>query len=237
MNRSLAAVCCFLALSVTACTAPDFFSQEKKSDVPSSWQGIQFAEIRLTDPGAPAVEALSQLLERGRATPGIQEVAVTDALPVIPDARELSDLSLDGNPRPVVGYVQTISADFFRLMAIPLIRGRAFTASDRQGSVHIALVSKAFAQQAWPGEDPLGRRIRTAAPSDWLTVVGVVEDAPRAFGVPEIYLPYTQAPGAGTWYLFVRTEADPASLAASLRQTLSASPGARLGDLKSLKEI
>ena len=69
----------------------------------------------------------------------------------------------------------------------------------------------------------------------WLTVVGVVQDTPRAEGVPEVYLPDTQAPGGISWYLLVRTEEEPATLTAGLHENLrSGALDLRLGELRGI---
>jgi hypothetical protein len=237
--RSLASVCGLLALSVAACAGPDFFSQKKKAETPPAWQGVLVAEVHLPEPGAPAVEALSRLLEQGRSTPDVQEIAVTDFLPAAPaDSRELHDISTEGNARPLVVVTQTISGEYFKLMRIPLSKGRAFGTSDPPGGIPVIILSEALAQEGWRGQEPLGRRVRTAPSSGWLTAVGVAQDAPRSLGIPEMYVPYTQSPGATSWFVLIRTAAEPASVASRLRQTLSSSnPGLVLGDLRSLEEI
>jgi putative ABC transport system permease protein len=94
----------------------------------------------------------------------------------------------------------------------------------------VAIVNQLFANKYWPGENPLGKRLRlfddktppNATQKDWLTVVGVVSnivqnDMNRQRVDPVVYLPYRQQPGGGMW-VFVRTHAAPGSLATAFRR-------------------
>ena len=145
--RSLATACCFLALSVVACDRLVPFLQEKRAEVPPAWRGVLVAEVGLPERGAPAAKALTELLERGRAVPGVRLIAVTDTLPGAPDTRKPVDILVEGHPAPGTSHVRTISADYFRTMEILLIQGRYFTASDREGSPLVAIVNQAFARR------------------------------------------------------------------------------------------
>jgi ABC-type antimicrobial peptide transport system permease subunit len=90
-------------------------------------------------------------------------------------------------------------------------------------------VNQLFASHYWPGEDPLGKRLRLfkgTTPEAWLTVVGVVSnilqaDETRQRFSPVVYLPYRQKPARSTW-VFARTRVDPASLGAALRHEIQA---------------
>ncbi|MCH6552899.1 MAG: FtsX-like permease family protein [Acidobacteria bacterium] len=101
-------------------------------------------------------------------------------------------------------------------MGIQVVRGRAFGEQDRQDSLPVVIVNQKLAERAWPGGDPLGRRLRTG--KNWLTVVGVEGDV-RQWDLtqevrPEIYFPYAQNPAA--WWLqtslVVHTGVPPESL-------------------------
>jgi hypothetical protein len=237
MNAKRLAASCFLLLSIFGCAFPDLpWTREEAS--PPPWRDVLVANVRLPEAGAPAVAALSRLLEQGRAVPEVQQIAVADALLAAPGAGRRVPIFLEG--RPPVGRtvrVRTISSEYFKLMGIPLRVGRPFTEGDREGSPLIAIVSYAFAKEEWPDESPLGERIRIASSFGWLTVVGVVQDLPSEKGAVEVYLPYTQARESTDWLLLVRTAADPARVAARLRESLpSTDPGLVLGDFRSLEE-
>ena len=112
----------------------------------------------------------------------------------------------EGRPIRLESAIQSsmriVSPDYFATMRIPIPRGRAFTAQDVRGANRVAIVSQRFADLAWPGQDPVGRRFVCCegSPTDpmWKTVVGVAGDV-RSSGPagqidPEFYLPIDQTP-------------------------------------------
>jgi predicted permease len=119
-------------------------------------------------------------------------------------------------------------------MGIRLRRGRTFTADDRAGAMRVMVVNETLAREAWPGEDPIGKRIACCEGKNgdpmWKTVVGVVGDV-RARGLgqalrPEFYLPMQQSPAAAwQWIgrmmtLAVRAPGDPATVAGAIRDAV-----------------
>jgi putative ABC transport system permease protein len=122
-----------------------------------------------------------------------------------------------------------ISPGYFRTLGARLLSGREFNDADAASGVPVAIVNQLLAAQFWPGEDPLGKRLRffdRDAPGPWLTVVGVVSniiqnDANRQRFDPLVYLPYRQDPGGGAWVL-VRTRVRPESLANAFRSEVQA---------------
>src|SRR5262249_40229207 len=122
---------------------------------------------------------------------------------------------LGGAVSPEIG-LHDVSPDFFRTLSIPIVKGRAFTAEDRQGSPKVAIVSQSTARTLWPGQDPIGRRV--AATSFYFTddataeVVGVAADV--MYGKPgepqilDLYYPSLQD-GLRWATLFVKTTGDP----------------------------
>src|SRR5262249_21809227 len=114
-------------------------------------------------------------------------------------------------------------------MRIPLLRGRFCPSDDDEGRPPVVIVSDEMARRFWPGQDPLGKRVRIARPDrPWLTVVGVVgnvSDARDPGDPPETwYLPYAQqaaAPAAETVHLMIRTEGEPLSLMPELRRAVA----------------
>jgi hypothetical protein len=134
---------------------------------------------------------------------------------------------------PTVAHYVIISPEFFRIMKIPLVLGREFSAADADENHGVAIVSAQTARRLWPDDNPIGRRIRPEFPNRklfWipesknlpLTVVGVVGDIRRPEGVfapremPEIYLPYLQNPSP-IMHLMVRTVSNPLASAGVVR--------------------
>ena len=123
------------------------------------------------------------------------------------------------------------SPGYFHALQVPLVRGRDFDARDAQSSVPVAIVNRTMAERRWPGQDPIGRRIKFGpvnVPGLWLTVVGVVGDVQETAldsrVEPEVYLPSNQGRDvpAFFWpqYLVVRTTGDPVALAAAVREAV-----------------
>jgi putative ABC transport system permease protein len=138
------------------------------------------------------------------------------------------DFTVEGTDRPsdlVVGK-PAVSEGYFRLMGIPLRRGRFFVARDGAGAPRVAIVSEAVARRCWPGQDAVGRRLTMDDPKEdaWLTVVGVVgdirQDTLAGDTLPMIYVPARQEWRGfflGSMAFLARTSGDPAPLAAALR--------------------
>jgi putative ABC transport system permease protein len=122
--------------------------------------------------------AHDQLLERVERLPGVAGVTLASKIP--PDAGGNQTVEIQGRPVAEgsefhdVG-TDAVSAGFFDVLRIPLRRGRAFTAQDRENAQPVAIINEALAQKYFPNIDPLGQQLRiTGGPMPWLNVVGVV---------------------------------------------------------------
>jgi len=122
-----------------------------------------------------------------------------------------------------------VSGRYFKAMQIPLIEGRLFTPQDLRTSPRVVLVDSRMAAEAWPGESPLGKRLRTggmdARPdAPWLTVVGVVghirQDALDADSRMALYYPHLQSP-TRSMNVVLRSGAAPAALVPIARRALA----------------
>jgi predicted permease len=125
------------------------------------------------------------------------------------------------DPQPL----RAVAGDYFRVMGIPLRRGRTFATSDRPDSPPVVIVNESLARTLWAGADPVGSRVSFAGPAGpWLEVVGIVGDtrsnAADAAPAPALYLPFAQKrwPWLSWLTLIVRTDgsADVESLGAAL---------------------
>lgn len=172
-----------------------------------------------------------RLTGRVAAIPGVESVALANTLPtwgVAKYAYELAGaLQTSTAPRPKVpGMI--VGSGYFRALGATMLAGREFNDADDAAAVRVAVVNQRFAAKHWPGEDPLGKRLRifvgTASgvtPEAWMTVVGVVsniiqDDTTRQEFVPLIYMPYRQRVDQGMWVL-ARTRVPPASLISAFR--------------------
>ena len=163
------------------------------------------------------------VLERLVALPGVEGVAVTTDLPfgggAVPHNLAVEGQAVVEGTEPEIFY-RGISSDYFRIMGIPLMEGRAFTEFDRDGSLPVAVVNEAFVRELIPPDDnasPIGRRFRWARRDElrWITIVGVARDIkPSGLDVEELaaaYLPFRQ--GQDWWRnwmsVTLRSRSDP----------------------------
>jgi hypothetical protein len=125
------------------------------------------------------------LLDRIRSIPGVQEVALASGIPM---GRGLSGgpIEIEGKPKgegAVRAHINVVTPGFFHTFNIRTVGGRVFDDSDRQTAPRVAVVSRAFAQAAWPGQNAVGKHVRHGFrvafgdPKAWTAVVGVVDDA------------------------------------------------------------
>ena len=127
------------------------------------------------------------LVERLQHIPGVARAAVwSRTLSGLSGYGDYDRFTIEGRAAPLPRSARPLSAtdvtpSFFPLFELPMIRGRNFTDDDRSGSgTPVVIVNAVAARLWWPGEDPIGKRLRLggkSAPSEWLTVVGVVKDA------------------------------------------------------------
>jgi predicted permease len=136
---------------------------------------------------------------------------------------ELSDVDL---PEDEQADLNVVGPDFFATMGIPVLRGRAFEASDLESSRPVMIVNKAFADRYWPGQEAVGKRIKNIGPEggEGSEIVGVVANF-KAHSVREEPAPVMFSP-AGQFYLprmsvVLRTDGDPSALAGPLRAAVA----------------
>jgi putative ABC transport system permease protein len=125
-----------------------------------------------------------ELMLRLRQLPRLQDVALTSTIPAT-NGDVIWDFVAEGYVDPR-GPDQThaspfrVSGDFFKVMGIPLLRGRYFTDDDNANGELVAIVNREFAEHYWPHQNPIGKHIRRGALKNntpWITVVGEVADA------------------------------------------------------------
>jgi putative ABC transport system permease protein len=166
-----------------------------------------------------------QVIEGIKGVEGVQSVAGSAIPPLGNRSTVVTGLVVEGRPEELPRSSFTmISPDYFRTMGIPLIGGRYFTDADREGSPGVAIVDESFARGFLPGENCLGRRIKSwIHKNDWLTIVGVVgdvRDRAESEPTPEIYLPYLQA-GEPFMTILVRTAGNPMVWAGAARSKIA----------------
>jgi predicted permease len=164
-----------------------------------------------------------------RATPGVTALSTVEAPPFLGADRGLVGLVREGASTSDTATLAAIGLggpDLFRTMGIPVIRGRDLLASDDEHAAPVAVVSRAVAEELWPGENPIGKRVGQLARGSvtWRTVVGEVGDAHlRALRVatPTVYFPWEQFGPGWTTTVAVRTSASFSTVLPMLRRTLA----------------
>src|SRR5207247_3324614 len=119
-----------------------------------------------------------------------------------------------------------VSVGDFRVMGIPLLKGREFAGVDHARAPLVAVINETMAKRYWPNANPIGQRIKeTSNERAWREIVGIVGSVRhRARGEeprPEMFVPYSQVP-TPTLNLAVRTQVEPASFAATLHRAVTA---------------
>jgi predicted permease len=187
-----------------------------------------------------------RLFERLEAMPGVLSVGGTTRLPlagadsstqVVVEGREATRGTFN------VGLRRALH-DYFGAMGMPMLRGRRFMRTDGPDAPPVVIINETMARRVFPGEDPIGRRLRlgeNAGIRGVATIVGVVGDvrhdgleaAPEA----EIYIHYLQNPPVAP-LIVVRTAGDPSLLAADVRATIGEfDPAIRMYDLRTMDDL
>ena len=171
------------------------------------------------------------LIQRVQSLPGVKSAAVTTNLPLLKQGNEIS-IAIEGRPalppgQEIIITTRMVSPNYFETMGMRLLKGRALSDQDRKNTPAVVVISEGMAKRYWPGQDPIGKRISPGdpeKPEDWLQIVGVVNDVRQyqldAQPKPQMYLTYAQVGFYAPRDLVVKTDVDPASLAATVRRAV-----------------
>lgn len=199
-------------------------------------EGVVVARTSMPANRYPKIELGKAMYQRALegigALPGVQSVSVASNLPLADDWT--IGFRIEGEDQNTFHTTSNtwVSNDYFRAMGIQVLEGRSFTDEDREGAVLVVVINQAFAHKYWPGEDPIGKRIRwggfeARGGVTWLNVTGVVADVrvssletePR----PATYMPIFQVPRTRRNVVFIaRTAGDPAALVPAIRERIRA---------------
>lgn len=214
--------------------------------------GLSF---RLTLPpnrySTPASRAafFGEVLDGLRDLSGVREVGGVSHLPLAAMG-PTSTFHVEGRAPEEAGELRAglriVTADYFRAMGIPVLRGRGFTGADRTG---VVLINQAMVSTFWKGRDALGDELVIGAPEEIAQygqsiprrIVGIVRDVRheglRGDAQPEMYVPIDQAPPASL-YVVLRTGSEPMSLVAPAREAIARiDPRQPLTDISSLGAV
>ena len=189
---------------------------------------LHYSQARLLQLNRDLIQGIANL-------PGVQSVAQASRgpiggirwVPVSPVGVASSTRGVEGSEPPVAGY-SYVTANYFETLGIPMVRGRAFTLREAQGPAPVVVISEATARRFWPGQDPVGKRLKIGSERATMSfpgeedpflasseVIGVARDVRsmdlRKIDESYLYLPLSQT-RRWTDTLLTRTEGDPATL-------------------------
>ncbi len=211
---------------------------------------VAFPEARY--PGrAERVEFVHKAIQSLAHLPGVTSVGATTTQPLYPGTWS-AGFNVEGhpaeNPRGVhVVHTRTVTPDYLATLKVPLLAGRMLEERDGPDSPPVVVISRSMAERYWPGEDPIGKRVKRGqydSDNPWVTVVGVVgtlqETQDESVPFPDAwYLPYRQevAPPFDSIVFTLRTAGSPQTLAQPARRAISAiDPGEPIYDVKTMEE-
>jgi putative ABC transport system permease protein len=178
--------------------------------------------------GASRKEFFQRLLERVETLPGVKAASVSQSVPLSGEehgaAFTIVGRQVAEGEGKFGGIFHRVSADYLRVMGVPLLRGRALTENDTAEAPAVALVNDVLARRFFPGEDPVGKQILLDGSPRPREIVGVVGNvryvAPHIEPVSEIYISYLDAP-YHHMSLAVRADGDPRRLVADIKAVVS----------------
>src|SRR5438094_812718 len=191
---------------------------------------IDLSELKYPD-GERRSLFFEEVLRRIRVLPGVQSAAVAGNLPFTYNG-DSATIAVEGIPDPPPDQwpdviYRAIWTGYFSTMGIPIARGRDFTDQDKGDSKKVVVISEKTAQHYWPGQDPIGKRLKpgaTNADVPWREVIGVVKDVRQndfiAQPKMQMYFSYRQMKDLAANALVVRTSVEPMSLATSVRNAI-----------------
>jgi predicted permease len=192
--------------------------------------------------------AYQRLLEKLRATPGIQAATAMSGLPPTRPAVGVgtyieNHVSATGEPFEIADYLQYVMTDYFGTMGIPIVAGRGFEPADVTSSGRVALINETFAKRVWQGRNPIGHRIRPGRGTPWHTVIGIAKDVKQG-GVQlatgtEVYMFVDEGADAPpTMNVVLRTNLPAATLSPTIERVVrEVDPGVPIVRLRGMDTV
>ncbi len=170
------------------------------------------------------------LLSRLENVPGIELASASSSAP-LEQSREVffrvEGQTVDGDVKQAPSAISwSVDPGYLRVMGIPLVKGRFLSETDTRDSEIVVVVNEEMARRHWPGEDPIGKRVRegySGSSQPWMRVVGVVGSI-RQHGLqsevkPGMYVSYRQSPPR-EMTVIVRSRLEPAAVASAIRKAV-----------------
>lgn len=186
---------------------------------------------------------LEQMQERALALPGVKSAALSRDVPMGGNTNTLDAYFDENVPGTNTNYIEisynSITPRYFETMGMPVLRGREFSADDRDSSTRVVIINAEMARQFWPNKDAIGQQFRTRKDGPKVLIVGVVANTKYTMlsesQKPHIYIPMSQRPVQQVTLHF-RTTSNPTAIASSARQMLKElNPELALFGVKSMR--
>ena len=216
-----------LVLAITAGLLARTLRKASQVDAGFNSRGVVVAFVDLFTAGydeARGREFYRTLEANLAGKPGIEATTLAQRIPLANPGGRRGIRIPDYTPQPGEDMefpFNVVGADYFKVMEVPIVRGHAFTAADREGAPLVMIVNETFAKRFWPGQDPIGKQVRTSS-SRTYQVIGVARDgkywtiteSPR----PYFYLAYEQ--GFQGMQLHVRARGAEAPVKETVRRAI-----------------
>jgi predicted permease len=218
--------------------------------VDTGFQAEGALSVRMTLPSSrypqepQRVVGFRELGQRLNAAAGVERAGFVFDVPLTAD-RQGTGFTIEGKPAPPEGFYtanfSVATPGYFQAIGLPLIAGRDFRQSDREGGESVAVVNRRLVRLYFPGSDPIGRRILLGGEAP-VRIVGVVGDVRhtrlRDEPTPVFYLPYAQAPWYRSMSLVARGSVPIDDLLSVVRGTIrDFDPAIPLYDVKTMEQV
>ncbi|MEO8074852.1 MAG: ABC transporter permease [Acidobacteriota bacterium] len=235
-----------LALSIVLLTAAGLMLRtlDRLHRMDLGFNAGNILTLEVTPTGNP-VPFFTALRDRVQSLPGVRAVAVTSGAPMTTFNTSLNVFPVGPAIVPATKSIQShwriVTAEFFRAMEIPVLKGRVFTPQDTGKNGKVVIVNQTLATMLWGDGDPIGRRVSPGGGDDYSTVIGVVADIrshnPASAPIPSFYM----SGYAGMWgsmTLVVRADGDPRGLAPAIRGEVRAlDPTLPVFNVKTMEDL
>jgi putative ABC transport system permease protein len=187
-----------------------------------------------------------RIVERVEQLPGVESASFANIVALGTDSSATAfqtETQPDASVHPLT-FINSVSPRYFATLGIPIVRGRDFDTRDRQGSPPVAIVSQAFANAYFPGDEPLGKRVRQSNDEPYAEIVGIVRDhkyqSYSEAAAPILYSAYAQRPRVSTQVrpvvVHVRTAGAPASVLQNVKPLIAQLDATSAADVQTLRD-
>jgi predicted permease len=226
--------------------------------VDAGFRRDQLTTFRISLPPVPYADSMRRvaffenLTHQLAAIPGVKDAAAMQGLPPLRpvnanDTQFENYVPKPGGPQNNVDYWQWVTPTYLATMGGKIVAGRDFSPTDGPDSPPVVLINQTLAKLYYPGENPLGRRVKPGGSPDWFTIVGVVKDVKQG-GVDsrtgtELYIDYDQSPrhlgfAPAGMNVAIRSPLSPAALAPEIRRTVAAlDPSLPIDQLRTMDDV